>query len=212
MKTIENEENRIKYDAFVSYAAEDRFWVHNLLMSRLEKEYGLRLCLHYRDFPAHGDLVDVIAAKIKESRSIVVILSKFSVTRPWCQFELKHAHTQHLLTGKPFIIIKLGNMDSGIEVTAFVQGLLNSQIYIEWPEVNPEPSKQDRKREAIFWGKIQRAIYGQDFCGCFRYCNPCYNSLDPQVVVPTDLQSRSSDDETSTYSEVFDIDEPLLEA
>ena len=57
---------KIKYDAFVSYAADDRFWVHNILMSRLEVEYGLRLCIHYRDFPAHGDLVDVIAAKLQQ--------------------------------------------------------------------------------------------------------------------------------------------------
>ena len=179
----------------MSYAAEDRFWVHNILMSRLEVDYGLKLCLHYRDFPAHSDLVDVIAAKIKESRSIVVVLSKFSLTKPWCQFELKHAHTQHLLTGKPFIIIKLGDIPDTIELSDFVQDLLNSQIYIEWPEVKLEACDLDRKREALFWGKIQRSIYGQDYCGCFRYCNPLYRGLSPEVVQPREPQPVSSEAE-----------------
>ena len=79
----------IKYDAFVSYASDDRFWVHDVLMPELEKNYGLKLCLHYRDFPAHGDIADVIVEKINQSNSIVVVLSRFSVVRPWCDFELK---------------------------------------------------------------------------------------------------------------------------
>ena len=40
------------YDAFISYCAEDRFWVHDSLMKRLESgKYGLKLCIHYQDFP-----------------------------------------------------------------------------------------------------------------------------------------------------------------
>ena len=37
-----------KYDAFVAYCAEDRFWVHDVLMKTLEDVYSFRLCIHYR--------------------------------------------------------------------------------------------------------------------------------------------------------------------
>jgi hypothetical protein len=35
-----------KYDAFVSYCAEDRFWVHDMFMKILEQNYGFHLCIH----------------------------------------------------------------------------------------------------------------------------------------------------------------------
>ena len=174
--------SNIKYDAFVSYASEDRFWVHDVLMPELEGTYGLQLCLHYRDFPAHGDLVDVIIKKIQQSRCIVVVLSKFSVIRPWCDYELKSAHAQHLLMGKDLIIIKLGDIPNDLELTDLVRDLLNSQVYIEWPEVGLQMSKLDHKRQSVFWGKIQRAIYGEEHCSCMRYCNPLYNRNDPLRV------------------------------
>ena len=53
--------SHIRYDAFVSYASDDHFWVHNVLLPQLEGTYCLKL--QYWDFPAHGDLVDVIIKK-----------------------------------------------------------------------------------------------------------------------------------------------------
>ena len=188
----------IKYDAFVSYASDDRFWVHDVLMPELEKNYGLKLCLHYRDFPAHGDIADVIVEKINQSNSIVVVLSRFSVVRPWCDFELKQAHAQHLYTGQDLIIIKLGEIPSDLRLTDLVQDLLNSQVYIEWPEIGAQPSESDRRRQYLFWSKIQRAIYGQDHCECFRYCNPLYKRNDP-LRIPLQ-QNMEENPMTSAFS------------
>ena len=178
-KLPKSEEQKIKFDAFVSYAADDRFWVHDVLMPELENNYGFHLCLHYRDFPVCGDIADVIVEHIQKSRSIVVILSEYSIKRPWCEFELKAAHTQHLLLQKPLIIIKLGKIKTNDVDSDFVKDLLNSQVYIEWPDGGIKPSKNQQKTQRVFWGKVEKAIYGEDFCGCFRYCNPFHNSNDP---------------------------------
>jgi hypothetical protein len=38
------------YHAFVVYCDADRLWVHNKFVKKLEKEEGVRLCIHHRDF------------------------------------------------------------------------------------------------------------------------------------------------------------------
>ena len=80
-----------------------------------------------------------------------------------------------------------------MDLSDFVQDLLNSKIYIEWPEVKIEPSKLDRKREKLFLDKVHRAVYGQDYCGCFRYCNPFYNRTDPHAVL-SDVDTVTEND------------------
>ena len=176
--TTDEDHSDIIYDAFISYAAEDRFWVHDVLMTQLEKNYGFHLCLHYRDFPACGDIADVIVNYIRKSRSIVVILSDNSVRRPWCEFELKSAHAQHLNQGKNLIIVKLGKIPKAQGLSDLVTDLLNSKVYIEWPETGITPTKSEKRKQELFWTKVERAIYGEDYCGCFRYCNPCYDKND----------------------------------
>ena len=202
----------IKFDAFVSYASDDRFWVHDVLMPELEKNYGLKLCLHYRDFPAHGDIADVIVEKINQSNSIIVVLSRFSVSRRWCDFELKQAHAQHLDTRQNLIIIKMGEIPRDMELTDLVQDLLNSKVYIEWPEKGAQQSETDRRRQSLFWSKIQRAIYGQDYCECFRYCNPLYKRNDP-LSIPLQ-QEMEENCMTSAFSEegelYYDDDNQLV--
>ena len=165
----------IAYDAFISYAAEDRFWVHDVLRTQLEDKYGFRLCLHYRDFPSCGDIADVIVNFIRRSHSIVVILSDNSVRRPWCEFELKSAHAQHLNQGKRLIIVKLGKIPKDEDLSDLVTDLLNSKVYIEWPETGIRPTRSEKRKQELFWTKVEKAIYGEDYCGCFRYCNPCYD-------------------------------------
>lgn len=63
------------YDAFVSYVAEDRFWVHSVLMKMLEDEFGFHVCIHYRDFPVGGWIFDAIEESITDSRATITVLS-----------------------------------------------------------------------------------------------------------------------------------------
>lgn len=198
---ITNKERKLvnfKYDAFISYSAADRFWVHSILMSELENKYGFKLCIHYRDFPAHGDIADVIVDHIKKSKSIIVILSEYSLHSEWCDFELKNAHTQSLIFHKPFIVIKMGKLPRRL-VYGLVEHLLSSQVYIEWPDddvsdidgnqmdrVNNKQQKLLKQKQELFWEKIVKEIYGHSYCQCLKYCCCCKINKEIRVALLDD--------------------------
>ena len=46
---LDSEED-YEYHAFVVYCDNDRKWVHNDLLDKLENEEGLQLCIHHRNF------------------------------------------------------------------------------------------------------------------------------------------------------------------
>ena len=106
-KGKQNEHVNYTYDAFVSYCAEDRFWVHDVLMKTLEEYYGFKLCIHYRDFPVGGDIPETIITSMEESRDIILVLSNMTVKSKWCQFEIDHALLREGQMKRRVIIISL---------------------------------------------------------------------------------------------------------
>jgi toll-like receptor 13 len=143
-----SENRQYSYDAFLSYCALDRFWVHNVLVKELEEKYGFKLCIHYRDF-GFGDIADVIIQNITDSRYTIIILSEQSLDSPWCQFELKVAHGNSVRIGNELIIIKLGEISRSDVNVPLVKELLDSRVYLQWPEsaVIGDDSKDVRYQE-----------------------------------------------------------------
>ena len=109
------EEVAEKYDAFVSYCAEDRFWVHNVLVKELEDKYGFKLCIHYRDFLAGRPIADEIVKNIKLSRVTIVVLSENALRSSWMRYELDVAHTNSLHYKKKMLVLKLGTLSRNLE-------------------------------------------------------------------------------------------------
>ena len=68
MKCRVHENQRYRYDAFVSYCAEDRLWVHDVLMKTLEQHYGFKLFIHYRDFPVGEDISAAIIEAMRKNQ------------------------------------------------------------------------------------------------------------------------------------------------
>ena len=64
-----------EYDAFVSYNSRDELWITEELQPKLEDEFGLKLCLHERDFVLGGDIMEQITSGIENSRKTLLILS-----------------------------------------------------------------------------------------------------------------------------------------
>ena len=59
-----------EYHAFVVYCDADRLWVHNKFVNKLEKEEGVRLCIHHRDFEVGETIsgnIDNFFKKVMES-------------------------------------------------------------------------------------------------------------------------------------------------
>ncbi|RMX56208.1 hypothetical protein pdam_00015887 [Pocillopora damicornis] len=67
-----------EYDAFVIYSSEDADWVVRTLIPTLEEKYGLKCCVHYRDFllgvPFRQNMVDSV---YKCKKNIAVVSTHF---------------------------------------------------------------------------------------------------------------------------------------
>ena len=162
MRLLRGKQNRNKvtrkkyeYDAFVSYSAEDRFWVHGVLMKELESVYGFRLCIHYRDFAVGTDILKEITGKMNQSREIVVVLSETSVDKYWCEQELKISIALTKQRKQNLIVIKLGNIGPEVDnITA--NHVLQHQNYLEWTD----EMDNEVARQKLFWARIVAFMYG----------------------------------------------------
>ena len=173
-------DKEIRYDAFVSYCAEDRFWVHDCLMNTLESDrYGFNLCIHYRDFPVGEDIATVIVRSIQQSRNLLIVLSECSVGRPWCQFEFQVALSEAVRRGIKLAVIKLGqfNVEVGDSSVAWV---LDNHTYLEWHE--------NKNAQKVFWYKLLRHLYGEINGTCFCLGSRQIDNTDVAAFAETDSE------------------------
>lgn len=78
--------SNFKYDLFISYSPDDRDWVHQTLLPRLEDE-NLRICIEDRDFkPGKPRLVNIEQA-VKHSRKTLIVLTPAWIEDKWKEFE-----------------------------------------------------------------------------------------------------------------------------
>ena len=70
------------YDIFISYCSEDRFWVHDMLMKKLEGTYGFKLCLHLRDFLLGEQIDNEIVRNMELSKSMYLL--SVTILSPKC--------------------------------------------------------------------------------------------------------------------------------
>ena len=176
-------QKKYKYDAFISYCMEDRFWVHDVLMTTLQNKYGFKLVIHLRDFLVGEDIDNEIVRHMSLSRTNVIIMSDNSVKKQWPEFELKRAYTESHIDKKPLIIVKFGRIKTPKEdLSGLVQQILDSKVYNEWPEFSEDSGKKLNatsvtRRQELFWEKLAQAIYGNSsvLWGCGR----CKHALEP---------------------------------
>ena len=154
--------SRWKYDAFVSYCVDDRFWVHGNFMKILEQKYGFNLCLRYRDFTPGGTITETILENIKASREIIIIISDAALKNGWNNFELEHSTLQSNHRRQRLIIIKMGELHN-LAHSALAANLLDVHGYLEWSE--------DKSKEKLFWEMLVQKMYQQKNRGvCSSLC------------------------------------------
>ena len=96
-----------EYDAFVSYNSRDELWINEELQPKLEDEFGLRLCLHQRDFVLGGDIMEQITSGIENSRKTLLILSPNFLASTWCHWEMNLAHSRLGNTGQDVLMLAI---------------------------------------------------------------------------------------------------------
>ena len=94
-----------EYDAFVCYNSRDELWITEELQPKLEDEFGLKLCLHERDFVLGGDIMEQITSGIENSRKTLLILSPNFLASNWCHWEMSLAYSRLGNTGQDVLML-----------------------------------------------------------------------------------------------------------
>ncbi|CAG2196860.1 unnamed protein product [Mytilus edulis] len=96
-RTVEREVRKsYQYDVYVSYEGEVVVWIKDVLIPKLEDEWGLAMCIKDRDFLSGTSLADIEAASIEKSRCIIFVITPEFKSSHDCLFELDRAKYEKL--------------------------------------------------------------------------------------------------------------------
>ncbi|XP_046565365.1 toll-like receptor 4 [Haliotis rubra] len=145
------EEEHFIYDAFVSYAEEDREFVVQDMQSILEKRFGLRLCIHQRDFMVGEPITANVVNAIQSSRKTIILLTPSFLESSWCEYEVHMAKFESIHSGRDiFCVVWLIDVPDTRRISRDVLDEIEHGTYIKYPA-------EDVDREE-FWQKIKAAI------------------------------------------------------
>ena len=146
-----NHQQNYLFDAFILYSSvdEDRLWVHYPLRNQLETEFGIKLCLHHRNFMPGSLIADNIEQAIKNSRRVVMIVSENFLRSQWCLEEVYM--TTSIDLNKLVVVMFKDVFMLPVEIPYMIRHLLETRTYIEWNE-------DDEIAKNLFWHKLRRAI------------------------------------------------------
>ncbi|XP_063400238.1 toll-like receptor 4 [Mytilus trossulus] len=152
-KESDNKDERVyMYDVFVSYADEDQTFVHNILVKKLEKDGGIQLCLHKRNFLPGNDIATNITSAIHNSRKTMVIMSPYYLASYWCMFEYNMARMEGIYERdyENILFLVFYKQISTCDLPLQILELVQCQSYIEYPN--------DEYGDVVFWEQLKRAI------------------------------------------------------
>ncbi|CAC5359737.1 unnamed protein product [Mytilus coruscus] len=145
-------DDHYQFDAFVSYADNDRHFPKDEMVDYLEKQRNIRLCIHHRDFIAGCGIAENITNAIHNSRKVVCVLSEDFLKSEWCMYEFNIALIEKTVArqGQDMIImLRLSRMDMK-NIPTEIMYILKEDTYIEYPE-----NEEDR---GIFWKDFAASI------------------------------------------------------
>jgi hypothetical protein len=96
-----------RYDAFLSYCHDDdddRDWVEEVAVPRLEDRYGLRLCLEHRDFLLGAPLISEAERAVRESRYTIAVFTPSYMAGAFAQYQWVLAAHQAMESRSPRLI------------------------------------------------------------------------------------------------------------
>ncbi|XP_064626799.1 uncharacterized protein LOC135487228 isoform X2 [Lineus longissimus] len=99
-------DDKYRYHVFVSYNANDRHWVEDDLIHRLEAEpHNFKSCFDQRDFDKNVSEIQNIVCSIMLSERIIIVLSPSYVENSWIQYEETIAHITAISQHKQRVIV-----------------------------------------------------------------------------------------------------------
>ncbi|XP_046579578.1 toll-like receptor 4 [Haliotis rubra] len=147
---VEEEEQGFEFDAFISYADEDRELVVRNMRQRLEEMQGLKLCIHHRDFLVGEAIAANILNAVKSSRKTVIVLSRHFLRSYWCKYEVEMAKMESIYTGRNTLLVVVLENIPVKDLTPDIVELMCQDSYVEYTD--------DQEGQEVFWQNLERAI------------------------------------------------------
>ena len=141
------------YNAFVIYTDEDRNFVHNILLPKLEDKEEFRLCVHFRDFQPGKIISDNIVECMGNSRMAIVILSRYFCESMWCKFELTIAQDRWLNNESDALLLVMLEEIKSEHMTTELRALIRTTTYVTWTD--------NDQGQRLFWDKIMNTLRRQ---------------------------------------------------
>ncbi|XP_046551619.1 toll-like receptor 4 [Haliotis rubra] len=138
---------QFEFDAFISYADEDRGFVVEDMRRILEGQQGLRLCIHHRDFLVGEAIAANILHAIRSSRRTVIILSSNFLKSYWCKYEV--AKMESIYTGRNTLLVVILEKIPVKNLPPNIVELMRQDSYLVYTD--------DREGQEVFWESLQRA-------------------------------------------------------
>ncbi|XP_067658196.1 toll-like receptor 4 [Haliotis asinina] len=139
-----------EFDAFISYADEDRRFVVEDVRQILEGRLGLRLCIHHRDFLVGEAIAANILNAVKSSRKTVIVLSRHFLRSYWCKYEVEMAKMESIYSGRNTLLVVVLESIPVKDLPSDIVQLMRDDSYVEYTN--------DREGRELFWQNIERAI------------------------------------------------------
>lgn len=148
----EDEQTDFKYDAFVSYAEKDLRFVQQII-SKLEGDKGIRLCIHHRDFVPGYDIAENIITAINKSRKTIVILSPNFIQSDWCMYELHIAKMEEIYKrdNEDVLFLVCYEEIPAENIPLSIMDVIHQKSYLEFPD--------DEYGNTVFWDKLHEALF-----------------------------------------------------
>ena len=147
-----NSDLEYTYDAFISCANEDIYFVRYEILPKLEDEFGLKLCVHARDFLPGNFIAENILEAIQKSRRTVVILSAHFLKSKWCQYEFHMARMEgiHSRDKQPVLFVIIYQEVETNKLSLEMQECLSGETYVKYPT--------DGLERSFFWNSLYHAL------------------------------------------------------
>nr|WBP49903.1 Toll-like receptor protein [Mimachlamys nobilis] len=142
-----------EWDAFVSYCSSDYQFVLKHVITNLENNEGLKLCLHQRDFVPGEEIAKNITNAIHQSRKTVVLLSRKYLDSYWCTYEFNMARMESIYSrgGNPVLLLVFYENIPARELPFTMMDLIEHECYTEYPH-------DDKEGQIVFWDKLAKSI------------------------------------------------------
>nr|XP_022301943.1 toll-like receptor 6 [Crassostrea virginica] len=146
-----DDQSNLKYDAFVSYAGEDRQFVLKMI-SKLEGEKNIRLCIHHRDFVPGYDIAENIITAVNKSKKTIIILSPNYIKSSWCMYELHIAKMEEIYSREKENVLFLVFYEAvpADKIPLKIMDVINQKSYTEFPN--------DEYGNTVFWNRLGEAL------------------------------------------------------